>query len=254
QSDADLDFIAGSGATASLNISPGGTLRKSAGTLVSFTDFNVTNNGTLDVRTGTLDLTGAFTNFAGTTLTGGTYLVTSTLRFVGANVVTTAATIVLDGAASAIVNSSNGNALANFATNTASGSFTIRNGRTITTPAFSNAGTVAIGAGSNFLTSGTYTPTSTGALNIEIAGTTPGTQFGRLDVSGQATLAGTLNISLTGGFTPAAPDTFRILNASPRTGTFATANGLLFPGGRLVVLYNADNVTLDANLAPNAVS
>ena len=43
---------------------------------------------------------------------------------------------------------------------------------------------------------------------------------------------GTLNISLAGGFTPAAPDSFRIVSAGSRTGAFATVNGSLFNGGR----------------------
>ncbi|HYT89560.1 MAG TPA: putative Ig domain-containing protein, partial [Gemmataceae bacterium] len=149
-----------------------------------------TNQGTVNVPNGTLNVTGPFTNFSGTTLTGGTYLVGGTFKFPNADIRTNAATIVLDGPGSAIVNPSNVNALASFATNAAAGNFTIQNGRTITTPAFSNAGNVTIGATSTFLTSaGNYTQT---------AGTT--TVLGTLDpaatVDIQAgTLRGTGNVN-----------------------------------------------------------
>ncbi len=72
---------------------------------------------------------------------------------------TNAATIVLDSAGSAILNeSTNGDALVNFATNTAAGSFTIQNGRNFTTAgAFSNAGVVRVGASSTFTSTGSFT-------------------------------------------------------------------------------------------------
>jgi hypothetical protein len=88
------------------------------------------------------------------TLTGGTFEVigNSTLRFTGANIVTNAATLLLDGAGSALLNATNNaNALANFTNNAAAGSFTIRNGRNFTSAgAFSNAGIVQVGTGSTF--------------------------------------------------------------------------------------------------------
>src|SRR5204863_6269123 len=94
-----------------------------------------------------------------------------------------------------------------------------------------------------------------GRLNVEIGGTTAGTTFDQLNVSGVATLDGTLTIALVNGFTPAAPDGFRVLNnANPRTGTFATITGLLFTGGRFVPFYDSTGLTLDANLNPVAVS
>ena len=76
-----------------------------------------------------------------------------TLLFTGANVVTKAATILLDGVGSNILNSSTAaSALTNFATQAAAGSFTIHRGRNFTTLGnFSNAGTVNIsGSGSVF--------------------------------------------------------------------------------------------------------
>ena len=93
-----------------------------------------TNTGTADVRSGTVLLSNStFTNFSGNTLTGGTYLVQGTFRFNSANIVNNAATIVLDGAASAITDNAStpANALANFSHNATGGVFKIINGRNL---------------------------------------------------------------------------------------------------------------------------
>jgi fibronectin-binding autotransporter adhesin len=119
-----------------------------------------TVTGTLDVPAGTiLNLTGTFTNFSGTTLTGGTYVIAGTLMFAGANIETNAATTILDGPAAQIVDESGNDALANFTTNAAGGSFTIENGRNFATAAavsFDNLGVLTIGAGSAFTVTGGF--------------------------------------------------------------------------------------------------
>ena len=73
----------------------------------------------------------------------------------------------------------------------------------------------------------------TGSLNIEIGGLTAGTQYDRLAISGSATLNGSLNISLIGGFVPNPGDTFQIMTFGSRSGSFTTTNGLDLGGGRL---------------------
>ncbi len=75
-----------------------GTYTKSgAGTTTINIGFS--NSGTVNVDAGTLALTGGLSNFSGTTLTGGSYAVTGPgiLEFTGANIVTNAASIILDG-------------------------------------------------------------------------------------------------------------------------------------------------------------
>ena len=161
---------------------------------------NFTNNGTLTVGSGTkFDVNGNLTNFSGTTLTGGAYLVSGTLQFNGANIVNNAATITLTGATSKIVDQTSANGLANFANN--SGTFTLATGRTLTTTgSFTNSGitnvlkgtTFTVGGAGNFTqTGGTTTTdgklTTAGAINIQ-----GGTLFGNA-----GTLTGSLN--LTGG-------------------------------------------------------
>ena len=279
-----------------------------AGT-TEITGIEFTNSGTVNVLAGTLHLAGGFTNFGGSTLTGGTYHVAGTLKFPGANIVTNAASIILDGATSQIVNQGNVDALANFATNAATGSFSLQGGRNLTTPAFINAGNVTIAASSTFSTAagnytqtggtttlqgtldpagivnieggtlagtgtvqsdltnagtvspgtspgslrveGVYTQTSAGTLNVEAAGSTPGTGFDQLVVTGNAALGGTVNVTRLGGFVPAGNDVLRIVSAAgSRTGEFATLNGAAFPGGRFALLYDGSGALLDSNITP----
>src|SRR4029077_16784123 len=79
-----------------------------------------TNTGTLKVKKGSaMYITGGgFSNFSGSTLTGGKYMVSGTLGFDGANLATNAASITLTGSTSQIINDFNfANDLANFAAN-----------------------------------------------------------------------------------------------------------------------------------------
>ena len=94
------------------------TLGASWGTFT--TTGNFTNDGTLSVGSGDkfiVDLSDSLTNFSGTTLTGGTYKITGTLEFAGANIVTNDASITLTGAGSKIDGKNAANGLANFAVN-----------------------------------------------------------------------------------------------------------------------------------------
>ena len=57
-----------------------------------------------------------------------------------------------------------------------------------------------------------YTQGEDGLLRIEIGGTTPGTEYGRLAVAGGLELNGTFDIVRVGGFVPQPGDTFDILD------------------------------------------
>ena len=143
-----------------------------------------TNTGTLAVASGsTLALGGALTNFSGTTLSGGSYNVTGTFQFPGANVVTNAANITLTGATSTILNSTNSaNALGRFANNASTGTFSLLGGRVLaTTGSFANAGTLAIGTGSSFTVGGPGAFVQTAGKLID---------DGTLSTSGSVTLSG----------------------------------------------------------------
>ena len=106
-----------------------------------------------------------------------------------------------------------------------------------------NQGTLSVtpGAGGSLTLAGNLT--TTGILNLELGGTTAGSTYDQLIVTGSATLGGTLNVSLINGFTPVNGQTFSILTSSlARSGTFSTAT---LPAGTSVQ-YNPNSITLTA--------
>jgi len=116
-----------------------------------------TNNGILKVKArSTMSITGGgaggFTNFSGTTLTGGKYIVSGTLEFDNADIVTNASSITLTGAKAEIINQSAANALGNFSINAKTGSFALMSGAqlnpTVASGNFTNAGKITVGKGS----------------------------------------------------------------------------------------------------------
>jgi autotransporter-associated beta strand protein len=88
-----------------------------------------------------------------------------------------------------------------------------------------NDGVVAPGASAGILTLGqSYTQGDGGALHIELFGTTPGAQYDRLAVDGDAQLDGDLIVTLSNGFSPDADDTFDILTAGAISGSFTSVS------------------------------
>ena len=166
------------------------TAAKSSFTLAGGANFttggNYHNLGTLTVGAGsTFDVAGRLTNYSAstTTLKGGTYNLTGTLGFSGANVVTNAAKLTLTGSSAEILNTkTNKNGLANFSTNSSTGTLSLQGGAHLTTVGgVSNAGTLTIGTGSTLTAGGAGTYTQT-------AGTT--TDSGAVAASGGVTLSG----------------------------------------------------------------
>ncbi len=204
------------------------------GVIASQGDLIATNGGSLYVAgtltsQGTVMASGGGTvrvdsvaSFSGGTLTEGTWRVgpNSVLRLIGADIVTNAAAIVLDGDNSHLYSRATGttNALTGFATNAPTGALSILGGRDFATAAaFTNEGSLTIGAGSTFTVAGDYNQAASGAANIELAGIA---EFGRLVVNDVATLAGTLNLALAGGFEPSVGDTFQVLTYGSHNGEF----------------------------------
>jgi len=231
-----VDFSGNNVLTDLATIAAGGSLTFGSSWGTFTTVGNFTNNGTLSVGASDefiVNLSHTLTNFSGTTLTGGTYKITGTLQFAGANIVTNAANISLTGANSKIVNQSNVNALTNFATNNAGASFTLGAGRSFTTAGnFTNDGSLVVGAGDTFkvdgdltnfsgttLTAGAYTVSGTlefdsanivtNAANITLSGTGKIVNqtgsgnaiagFTTNTAAGKFTLSGNANLTTTGG-------------------------------------------------------
>jgi hypothetical protein len=88
-----------------------------------------------------------------------------------------------------------------------------------------NAGTIRPGTSPGTITvEGNFTQESSGILEIELGGTEPGTGYDQLIVTGTATMAGTLNVSLYDGYIPQLGDSFTILPYGSRSGGFTTLN------------------------------
>ena len=89
-------------------------------------------------------------------------------------------------------------------------------GATVRPGGTGTAGTLAI--------TGAYTQGAGGTLAAELGGTSAG-QFDVLNVSGAATLGGTLNLANLGGFTPSGGQSFRVVQSGNNPGTFAALTG-----------------------------
>jgi len=101
---------------------------------------------------------------------------------------------------------------------------------------------------------GTYTQLSTGAMTGLINGTTAGTGFSQLNVSGTAALAGTINFTVAAGFQGSlfSGETFTVLNASSVTGTFSNTTIAINGSFHFNVSYTATGVVLTVATGPLA--
>ena len=235
-----------------------GTLELSSGSL--------TGSGTLTATTGTVRWTGGTMSGAGVTKTGpsGALLISGandkfidqrtllnsgaatwtdgTLKLSNAANVTNSGLFNVQSDRSVVWNGGSSVGFSNAGTFVKSG--TVGPTTFGSNVAFANSGTVDIQSGIINL-SGSYAPGSAALLNVKLAGLTAGAQFGQLNVGGSATINGALNVNVASGYTPNLGDTFRIVTAASRTGTFATATGLDLLNGKILVLsYNATGVTL----------
>ena len=92
---------------------------------------------------------------------------------------------------------------------------------------------------------GTYTQSGTGILNVSIGGKQVGSQYSQLAVSNGSDLNGTLNIKLINGYVPSIGDEFTILTSSALTGQFATVKGgNINSSEHFQVNYGSTSVTL----------
>lgn len=120
------------------------------------------------------------------------------------------------------------------------GTFTF-NGGTLQVGTFTGdlvniGGTVAPGGSVGTTTvDGDYTQLAGGTLAVELGGTAPGSEHDALQVTGAATLDGTLAISLVGSFEPVAGDAFTALTYGSLSGEFAQTQGWQLPNNLALV-------------------
>ncbi len=92
-----------------------------------------------------------------------------------------------------------------------------------------NAGRIEVGAGQQVAAQSGFTQGGAGTLAIDIGGLA---SFGKVTVTGAATLSGTLDVNLTNGFDPAIGATFQVLTFTSRVGDFSSVTGLAIGGGK----------------------
>ncbi len=116
----------------------------------------------------------------------------------------------------------------------------------LTAATFANNGALSPGMSPGVLSvAGAYAQSPGGALNVELAGLSAGSQYDRLAVSGAANLNGALNITLAQNYTPADGDEFTILTHASRNGQFSEVNGPAIAGYPMFeVNYEPGGVTL----------
>ena len=120
----------------------------------------------------------------------------------------------------------------------------------------SNNAVVAPGNSPGILTvDGNFTQSAGGTLEIELAsnGGVAGTDHDRLAVTLAASLDGTLDLQLDGGYTPTIGDSFAgIVTAGTRSGSFATTNNVVIDGRRgVAVTYTETAVNAQIGLRGN---
>lgn len=174
---------------------------------------------------GTLTLSNANTYTGGTTISGGSLMVTNgSGSATGTGLVTVNAAAILAG---------NGTVQGNV----------VNNGIVVPNNFITSAGTI-------LHVGGDYTQSSSASLNVSID-FSPGLAHDKLAIVGNASLAGTLNVTNLIGATPHVGDTFEILSAFGLGGTKFTNVSLpqLTGGLALSVNYGATAVSLSVGLA-----
>jgi hypothetical protein len=232
------------------------TLGASYGTFTTVGNF--TNNGTLSVGAGDkfiVNLSHGLTNFSGTTLTGGSYSVSGTLQFAGANIVTNAANITLASSTAAIVNQSSTNALMGFTTNAAAGKFTLSGNAGLTTSggSFTNAGLFTVSTGSTFKVGGSSFNFTQTAGTTTVDGTLAGASAGSLSLNGGSLFGtGTVNYGVVDAGTISPGDSVAQTGKLGVTGTYKQNSGgaldVTIGGTTAGATYDQLNVTSTATL------
>lgn len=185
-----------------------GYFRKSGGDGVSTVQPTFTNNGVLEIDSGTLAFSHSLTQMAGAIYRWGTLTVAGTLDIRAGS---------LDG--QGVIN---GN---------------VR-----------NAGVLDAGwAGwfGSLVINGTYTQAATGVLNVEVGSVDGAAAGDYLSVSGKATLAGTLNVVQLTDEVPTPDESFRVLDFGSRAGAFTAVNVPDLGGSAyLAAAYDDNGLTL----------
>jgi hypothetical protein len=231
-------FLSLRGGTTLLNF---GTVRQESNTTLGATGLSIVDNRSLFEIVTDAD-------FSGGTGTGGTFINTGTFRKSGGNAVTQ-----MNGwwkffnQSGGVIDAASGElefTMSNINFSNDPGAI-IKGTDSIDVPnSFINNGITAPGSGIGKLSYiGNYASSTTGVLDIELGGLTAGTEYDQLNVTGNATLNGSLKVRVANGFVPNNGDSFVILNTSGTVSSDFSSldiqDGLYF-----TVVVNSNNVTL----------
>ena len=237
---ADSNILSGTAAPNSFVNSATGTVKLTAGSGTASIEVPFNNQGgTVDADSGTLSFTAAFTQTGTVSIASGASLTTT-----GAFTQSAGTTTVARGAT-----------LASKA-NTVSLTGGLLTGTGVVVGNVTNAANVVPGgpgAAGMLTIVGSYTETSAGTLTINVDGTTAGTNYGQLTVTGVASLDGNLNVNLFGGYAPNNNDEFQVLNYALPGGQFANLNLMNFPTGTTLTAYYSQFDLILAATAPQFI-
>jgi len=172
-----------------------------------------------------------------------------------------AGSLTLGGAGQGTLNVMNGGSVSVGTTLSIASTGKVTGNGTISGNVSNSAGTVSPGASPGVLTiSGNYTQGAGGKLQIELGGTTAGTNYDRLAISTAASLNGMLEVSLVNDFVPmptaAADVSFDILDWTNVSGKFSTLQlpALAAPAGWNTSQLNTMGVLTATLFVPGDVS
>ncbi|MBN1670426.1 MAG: hypothetical protein JXR37_05315 [Kiritimatiellae bacterium] len=206
------------GLTGSKAFTNWGTVVKSGGTGTSTLNVSLLNGGTVEVQSGTLALSASCIQTNGVIRLNGGNLT------VGGGGYLTLADGVLTGTG------------------------------TVSAVKVESSGSVAPGLSvGQLILSAAYQQNAAGSLDIELGGTTAGSGYDQLYVNGSVSAGGTLNVSLTNGFNPAAGDRFEIIKSTTVcSANFSTTNLPALDPGLSWILTNATGTIQDLRVASAA--
>ncbi|HUB24180.1 MAG TPA: hypothetical protein VL992_02040 [Tepidisphaeraceae bacterium] len=173
------------------------------------------NLGTFQIGTGSFSFSNV-TQISGTTLTGGTWIVTGTgqLTLPGGDLTQNSGTVEIGGSGSfSQINSITMNA----------GTFSLLGGVPVTLAGgLTNSGTVLLMPAGTLDVPGDLTLSPTSALTIDIGGAPGVAGSGELDAGGSASLNGRLTIDAASGYAPVAGQMYTVASFASSSGSFST--------------------------------